>query len=61
MCQINPSSPYNFAQESDAVRRLREQLTIEGSGAIKKQDSVIKDPQNDAVKELMKRISLGQV
>jgi hypothetical protein len=61
MCQINSSSSYNFAPESDAIRRMREQLSHEGSSSSKQSSSVIKDPQLDAVKQLMERISLGQL
>lgn len=60
MCQINPATPYNFAQESDTVKQMREQLKHEGLNMAKPQTLVIKDPQSEAVRKLMEKITLGQ-
>ena len=62
MCQINPSSPYNFAPESEAIARLREQLSLDAQSSSKKSESeeVITHPQLDAVKRLIERLSLGE-
>lgn len=54
MCQINPSS-FNCAQESDAVKLLREQLSHQAKPNFEPK-SVIKDPQSAAVLELMQRL-----
>lgn len=61
MCQINPSSSYNFAPESETIRRLREQLSHEDSCLDKQSLPVKKVPESEAVKQLMERISLGQL
>ncbi len=55
MCQINPSS-FNYAQESDHVRMLREQLANNTNSSQIQQPSIIKDPQSSAVLELMQRL-----
>ena len=55
MCQINPSS-FNYAQESDHVRMLREQLSKNTNASESAQPSIIKDPQSSAVLELMQRL-----
>lgn len=60
MCQINPTSPYNFAEESQAIRDLRQQLS-DNQPTKRQTSSVIKDPQSEMVRHLMQRISLGQV
>lgn len=60
MCQINPISPYNLAEESQAIRELRQQLS-DNQPTKRQTSSVIKDPQSEMVRQLMQRISLGQV
>jgi hypothetical protein len=50
----------SFAPESEAIRSLRNQLSDSSSVHNKKQNSVIKDPQSEAVRQLLERLRLGQ-
>ena len=62
MCQINPVQ-VAYAQESEEVRQLRQELS---SGALSLPPAgpakvVLRDPQTEAVRQLMERLRLGQV
>lgn len=61
MCQINPTSPYNHAEESDAIREFRKKLTDNVGHFNHTPSSVIENPQSEAVKQLMARIRLGDL
>lgn len=50
----------SYAQESEAIRSLRMQLSDASFKEDKQPKSVIKDPQSDAVRQLLQRLSLGQ-
>ncbi len=49
-----------FPPESEAIRALRSQLSDAHYTKDKQSKSVIKDPQSEAVRQILQRLSLGQ-